>query len=165
MTSLTLPEAHRDAELSPGVILFTVSVIADGATTMARVYSSHPDVYPVGGRKTIDGHKIDLIVAPATEPQTRLFLGAPEWALVYADSPDLDDLSSDFNHQCNNLVFLRRSRCHTFLRCFWQAALSRLLVACFCCLDYSLDRSPSFFQARWLLLTSSSTHRRDSGRC
>jgi len=63
------------------------------------------------------------------------------------------------------LVFLHRSRCHTFLRCLWQAALSRLLVACFCCLDYSLDPSPSFFQARWLLLSSSSTHRRDSGRC
>jgi len=28
--------------------------------------------------------------------------------------------------------------------------ISRLLVACFCCLDYSLDPSPSFFQARWL---------------
>ena len=55
MTQLTLPEAHDAARESPGVILFTVSVIADGATTMARVYSSHPDVYPVGGRKTLDG--------------------------------------------------------------------------------------------------------------
>ena len=55
MTQLSLSEAHAAAEASPGVILFTVSVIADGATSMARVYSSHPDVYPVGGRKTLDG--------------------------------------------------------------------------------------------------------------
>jgi hypothetical protein len=48
---------------------------------------------------------------------------------------------------------------------FGRRALSRLSVARFCCLDYSLDPSPSFFQARWLLLTSSSTHRRGSGRC
>ena len=52
---LTLPEAHTAAEKSPGAILFTVSAIADGATTMARIYSSHPEVYPVGGRKTLDG--------------------------------------------------------------------------------------------------------------
>lgn len=55
MTTLTLPDAHRAAERDPGVILFTISAIADGATTMARIYSSHPEVYPVGGRKTLDG--------------------------------------------------------------------------------------------------------------
>jgi hypothetical protein len=48
-------DAHRDAQAAPGVILFTVSAIADGATSLARIYSSHPAVYPVGGRKTIDG--------------------------------------------------------------------------------------------------------------
>jgi len=55
MTDLSLPEAHLAAQRSPGVILFTVSAIADGGTTMARVYSSHPEAYPVGGRKTLDG--------------------------------------------------------------------------------------------------------------
>ncbi|MFV0372979.1 GAF domain-containing protein [Microbacterium sp.] len=55
MTVLSLPEAHQEARRSPGVILFTVSAIADRATTMARLYTSHPDVYPVGGRKTLDG--------------------------------------------------------------------------------------------------------------
>jgi len=55
VTDLTLSAAHDRAMTAPGVILFTASVIADGATTMARVYSSHQEVYPVGGRKTLDG--------------------------------------------------------------------------------------------------------------
>ncbi|RZT60900.1 hypothetical protein EV140_1425 [Microcella alkaliphila] len=55
MTSLTLAEAHQRAMENPGVILFTGSVIADGASSMARIYSSDEAVYPVGGRKSIDG--------------------------------------------------------------------------------------------------------------
>jgi hypothetical protein len=55
VTELTLAEAHAAAQVAPGVILFTVSALADDATAMARIYSSHPDVYPVGGRKTLDG--------------------------------------------------------------------------------------------------------------
>jgi len=45
--------AHAQEEV--GVILFTASVIADSGASMARVYTTHPDVYPVGGKKTLAG--------------------------------------------------------------------------------------------------------------
>lgn len=35
-----------------GASLFTVSVLADKGTSMARVFTTHPEVYPVGGKKT-----------------------------------------------------------------------------------------------------------------
>jgi hypothetical protein len=51
----TLDDIFHAAQETVGVRLFTVSAIADAATSMARVYTTHPDVYPVGGRKTLDG--------------------------------------------------------------------------------------------------------------
>ncbi|MFH5879050.1 GAF domain-containing protein [Arthrobacter sp. NA-172] len=44
--------AARDAV---GVNLFTASVVADSGTSMARIYTTHPEVYPVGGKKTFAG--------------------------------------------------------------------------------------------------------------
>lgn len=48
MSPLSLTEAHDAARVSPGVILFTASVIEDAGATLTRVYSSHNDAYPVG---------------------------------------------------------------------------------------------------------------------
>jgi GAF domain-containing protein len=47
----TYDEVLSAARTAPGVLLFTVSAIADQGTSMARVFTTHPDVYPVGGKK------------------------------------------------------------------------------------------------------------------
>ena len=93
MTQLSLSEAHAAAKASPGVILFTVSVIADGATSMARVYSSHPDVYPVGGRKTLDGQTSPVWYEQVVEGGNP-FLGADVAAVrsFFFDSATIESL-------------------------------------------------------------------------
>ncbi|MCW2132356.1 GAF domain-containing protein [Arthrobacter sp. VKM Ac-2550] len=48
----TFDDIYQAARSEVGVRLFTVSAIADNGTAMARVYTTHPDVYPVGGKKT-----------------------------------------------------------------------------------------------------------------
>lgn len=45
-------EMYEFVQNGIGARLFTVSVIADGGTSMARVYTTHPEVYPVGGKKS-----------------------------------------------------------------------------------------------------------------
>ncbi|MEZ2388085.1 GAF domain-containing protein [bacterium RCC_150] len=48
-------DVYANARKAVGVTLFTVSAIADEGASMARVYTTHPDVYPVGGKKTLAG--------------------------------------------------------------------------------------------------------------
>lgn len=48
-------DACTAARQTVGVRLFTASVIADEGTSMARIYTTHPEVYPVGGKKTLAG--------------------------------------------------------------------------------------------------------------
>ena len=51
----TYDDVLSAAQAAPGVLLFTVSAIADEGTSMARVFTTHPNVYPVGGKKTFAG--------------------------------------------------------------------------------------------------------------
>lgn len=48
----SLEDINDFVQRNVGARLFTISVMADNRTSMARVYTSHPDVYPVGGKKT-----------------------------------------------------------------------------------------------------------------
>lgn len=48
----SLDDVFAYVQTSIGARLFTVSLIADAGTSMARIYTTHPDVYPVGGKKT-----------------------------------------------------------------------------------------------------------------
>jgi hypothetical protein len=45
-------DVYSAARDTVGVRLFTASVIADAGSSMARIYTTHPEVYPVGGKKT-----------------------------------------------------------------------------------------------------------------
>lgn len=48
-------DVYASARENVGVRLFTASVIADEGSSMARIYTTHPEVYPVGGKKTLEG--------------------------------------------------------------------------------------------------------------
>lgn len=61
-------DVHERIEREVGVILFTVLAFTHGGTRMERIYSSHPDEYPVGGWKDV-----------ATEV-------SPEWIAITRDS-------------------------------------------------------------------------------
>lgn len=49
----TWREAHERVARELDVVMFTVLRFTDGGATMERVYSSHPDAYPVGGTKDV----------------------------------------------------------------------------------------------------------------
>lgn len=46
-------DVHAEVQREVGVILFTVLHFTQGGALMERVYSSHPDEYPVGGSKDV----------------------------------------------------------------------------------------------------------------
>ncbi|MGO8671126.1 MAG: hypothetical protein ACLQVD_07160 [Capsulimonadaceae bacterium] len=62
---------------------------------------------PYDWRTIMDRAGIDLIMVSAAEPQARLYLSAPDWALVYADSPNLDN--ADYYYRNDELIFIRRT--------------------------------------------------------
>ena len=70
-------DIHEAAKSEVGVRLFTVSALAGTGSDlgMARVYSSHPDVYPVGGTKTFAGDTSPVWLKQVIEGQ-QPFLGA-----------------------------------------------------------------------------------------
>jgi len=76
-----------------GVTLFTVSVIADDGASMARVYTTHPDVYPVGGKKTLAGDTNPVWLAQVLRGQ-QPFLGADKEAVraFFFDSATIESL-------------------------------------------------------------------------
>ena len=49
----TLTEIHEAVRAEMGVKLFTILAFTDGGQTLHRIYSSHPQQYPVGGRKDV----------------------------------------------------------------------------------------------------------------
>jgi len=61
---------------------------------------------PYDWRSTLDKWHVDMIVSEASDSQARLFLGSPDWALVYADSSTFSDT---FNPEgpVNSLIFIR----------------------------------------------------------
>lgn len=48
---ITFAEAHKQAQKSPGVTLFTVSIVTPDGQHVTRAYTSHEEVYPQGGLK------------------------------------------------------------------------------------------------------------------
>lgn len=49
----SLAETHGAVQAETGARLFTVLAFTEGGRTMHRIYSSHPQEYPVGGRKNV----------------------------------------------------------------------------------------------------------------
>jgi hypothetical protein len=49
----TLTEVHEMLRAEMGLKLFTILAFTDGGQTLQRIYSSHPQQYPVGGRKDV----------------------------------------------------------------------------------------------------------------
>jgi len=59
-------------------------------------------------RDVMDQHGVDFIVSPVSEAQSRGYLAAPDWALVYVDSPDIDKHKSTYESN-NTFIFVRRT--------------------------------------------------------
>lgn len=76
MPVLSLSEAAESARERLGSILFTVTVLTPDGAEISRVYSSHPDVYAVGGRKRTDASQTSPIWSGQVIAQQRPFLGA-----------------------------------------------------------------------------------------
>ena len=49
----TLAEVHETVRAEMGVKLFTILAFTEGGQALHRIYSSHPQQYPVGGRKDV----------------------------------------------------------------------------------------------------------------
>jgi hypothetical protein len=58
-------------------------------------------------RTVMDAHQVDFIVSPVSETQSRGYLAAPDWALVYVDRPDIDKHPAAYD-QNNTFIFIRR---------------------------------------------------------
>ncbi|MGO4587728.1 GAF domain-containing protein [Paenarthrobacter sp. 2TAF44] len=86
-------DVYAHAREAVGVTLFTASVIADNGASMARVYTTHPDVYPVGGRKTLAGDTNRLWLEQVINGQ-QPFLGADKEAVrtFFFDSATIESL-------------------------------------------------------------------------
>ena len=63
------------------------------------------DQQPFGWEKILAFYHPDFVVMSAAEPQARLFYTSPRWALVWADTADLDSSGSS-----NALIFIKNSR-------------------------------------------------------
>jgi hypothetical protein len=62
---------------------------------------------PFDWQQTIDRYGADVAMLTTRDEQARLFLAAPDWALVYADRATLDD-SANGSAPVNALIFVRR---------------------------------------------------------
>jgi nucleoid-associated protein YgaU len=77
MSLTTLAAAADAARARLGSILVTVTVITPDGTEVARVATTHPEVYPVGGRKRLDPSQ--------TSPQWAELVVAGQQPFVGAD--------------------------------------------------------------------------------
>jgi hypothetical protein len=86
-------EVYASARDTVGVRLFTASVIADAGTSMARIYTTHPEVYPVGGKKTLAGDTNPVWLEQVFKGQ-QAFLGADTEAVraFFFDSATIESL-------------------------------------------------------------------------
>ncbi|WP_115787653.1 GAF domain-containing protein [Arthrobacter silvisoli] len=86
-------DVYAHAREAVGVTLFTVSVLADEGASMARVYTTHPDVYPVGGKKTLAGDTNRVWLEQVLNGQ-QPFLGADKEAVrsFFFDSATIESL-------------------------------------------------------------------------
>lgn len=86
-------DVYATAQETVGVTLFTASVIADAGTSMARIYTTHPDVYPVGGTKTLAGDTNPVWLEQVLKGQ-QPFLGEDKEAVraFFFDSATIESL-------------------------------------------------------------------------
>lgn len=86
-------DVYASARDTVGVRLFTASVIADAGTSMARIYTTHPEVYPVGGKKTLAGDTNPVWLEQVLKGQ-QAFLGADTDAVraFFFDSATIESL-------------------------------------------------------------------------
>ncbi len=86
-------DVYASARETVGVRLFTASVIADEGSSMARVYTTHPEVYPVGGKKTLAGDTNPVWLEQVLIGQ-QPFLGADREAVrdFFFDSATIESL-------------------------------------------------------------------------
>jgi GAF domain-containing protein len=81
MSPLSLDYAAEAATRRLGSILVTATVLTPEKTEISRVFSTHPDVYAVGGRKWMDPtHTSPIWLKQVIEGQ-RPFLGADAQAV------------------------------------------------------------------------------------
>lgn len=78
---MTLEEAAAAAQDRLGAVLFTVTVILPGHEEISRIYTTHPDVYAVGGRKRLDPSGTSPVWRETVVAGQRPFVG-PDRAAV-----------------------------------------------------------------------------------
>jgi hypothetical protein len=86
-------DVYASAQDTVGVRLFTASVIADAGTSMARIFTTHPEVYTVGGKKTLTGDTNPVWLEQVLKGQ-QPFLGADTGAVraFFFDSATIESL-------------------------------------------------------------------------
>ena len=76
-----------------GVKLFTILAFTDGGQTLHRIYSSHPQQYPVGGRKDVVTDVAADWVTRCRDEQAPYFgPTGPPFGSVFADSELIESL-------------------------------------------------------------------------
>ncbi|WP_454857860.1 amidohydrolase family protein [Promicromonospora soli] len=89
----SLAEIHRAVLAETGARLFTVLAFTDGGRTMHRIHSSHPNEYPVGGRKDVTRDVAADWLARCVDEQAPYFGRTPEEVRrVFADSALIESL-------------------------------------------------------------------------
>ena len=59
-------------------------------------------------RGLMDKNDVDMIISPVDEAQSRGYLAAQDWALVYVDRPNIDKHRSTYDSN-NTFIFIRRT--------------------------------------------------------
>lgn len=81
MSPLSLSQTAESATQRLGSILVTVTVLTPDGTEISRVYSTHPEVYALGGRKRLDPTQTSPIWLDQVVTGQRPFLGADREAV------------------------------------------------------------------------------------
>lgn len=89
----SLAGIHRAVQAGLGVKLFTILAFTDGGRTMHRIYSSHPEAYPVGGRKDVTADVAAEWIARCVTEQAPFFGRTREDVQrIFADSALIESL-------------------------------------------------------------------------
>ena len=74
--AMSLDDAIAAAHARLGSILVTVTVLTPDGDEISRVATSHPDVYPIGGRKRLDPEQTSPLWLKQVVHDQQSFLGA-----------------------------------------------------------------------------------------
>ena len=89
----TLADVHLAVQAETGARLFTVLAFTDGGRTMHRIYSSHLQEYPVGGRKDVARDvAADWIARCVTDQAPYFGRTRDDVRRIFADSPLIESL-------------------------------------------------------------------------